>query len=73
MVNSLFLSLPWCQVLIMTFLPSSCCIHFSGWFLRSAQFDGEESTVKAVEAFIAREVFSRTLTNLKLHFKATHH
>jgi len=43
---------------------------FAEW---SAQFDGEESTVKAVEAFIAREVFSRTLTNLKLHFKATHH
>jgi hypothetical protein len=41
--------------------------------LRSAEFDGEESTVEAVEQFVARQVFGGSFNNLKLTFNSAVH
>lgn len=43
---------------------------FAEW---SAEFDGEESTVEAVEQFVARQVFGGSFNNLKLTFNSAVH
>jgi hypothetical protein len=40
---------------------------------RSAEFDGEEATVEAVEQAVARQVFGGSLNNLKLTFNSAIH
>jgi hypothetical protein len=40
---------------------------------RSAEFDGEESTVAEVERFLAQQVFGGSFNNLKLAFRSAVH